>query len=112
MGFIAFLSMLAVVVMYVWEQRSKEDQSEWAAIECDKWVSPIALPGRRTLIAMGVSGLLWATFLGYSGDATVEVERSWGAIAFLFVAPILGGWGIGIALLSVVRRFDVRIPQL
>ena len=112
MGFIAFLSMLAVVAMYVWEERSKEDQSEWAALECDKSVSPVALPGRRTLIAMAVSGLLWATFLGHSGDAAVEIERSWAAIVFLFTAPILGGWGIGVALLSVVRRFDVRIPQL
>ena len=112
MEFIAVLSMLGVIAAYAWEERAKDPNSEWADPNGDVEPSPFAVPGRRTRVAMAVSGLLWAIFLGHSSDPAMEVERSWGVVAFLFFAPILGGYCIGVAALAVVRRFDVQLPRV
>ncbi len=117
MEFIAVLSMLLVIAAYVWEERAKDSDSEWLDPNGDAEPSPVAVPGRRTRVAMVVSGLLWAIFLGHSvdpalGDPALGIERSWGAVAFLFSAPIWGGYCIGVAALAVVRRFDVQLPRV
>jgi hypothetical protein len=111
MTFIAVLSMLGVIAAYVWEERAKDSKKEWLDPNGDAEPALFAVPGRRTRIAMVVSGLLWAIFLGHSSDPLLEIERSWGVVAFLFFAPIWGSYCIGVAAIAVVRRFDVQLPH-